>query len=499
MPFLWPIGNPYGWYPLILSSSILLLFSLLVDRDSRKYLFVLYSSFWRGYNLVWNFLYQKLSPYFRLKNFFDSLLLSIKNLQTSRFKENTSLSPSEPEPESSPVSLSTNEESFYSKSKEGLLPIENLTTSSNVQPISFSMNVQEELDSSKLETPKTRESSPTRSCSSLDSSETKIEFLVTQSPSLQKNIESSSSKVSKKAGKPDKIKSKKLKSTKVDSVSPQKSKVNVRFFKYDDSSFLDTSPRPTPPNLTRTNSPQSQPPIEKSIEQDLQEVDNSLFTPKTTIEYEEPMPKSLVETKPMNASAINTLFVCTKCQRSNNNKCEIGYYSCVLEPDYGEYKNVGDIEDLIQPMVSNSTEDGKTKKSGRILYENLTHLLKQQDRIHKLSTVSGVITPSVANHPGPNVCMNSLGNSLQILPVKCLGTCSRGNVIAFRSVNKFAYQFGDLNEVDNEHLEDILEFANMYMDSNDGFSKSKTRPYELRANLLSRIPPLNNNFVNLEF
>ncbi|PVZ99356.1 hypothetical protein BB558_004625 [Smittium angustum] len=194
------------------------------------------------------------------------------------------------------------------------------------------------------------------------------------------------------------------------------------------------------------------------------------------------------------------IYVCTKCQRQES-KCGYGYY-CRLEPNSNA--DIGDIEDLISPLVAMQSEDGKRKKSGRVLYEGLSSLLKQQERIKKLSTRSGVARknrPSISgNRSSEKIgfgCENSIEPFIQIVPVDCLGTCSRGNVIAFSSENKYSYQFGDINEVDEEDLSSILEFASTYMESEDGFTKTKTRPSKLKNNLLSRIPPLSNNFRNL--
>jgi predicted metal-binding protein len=79
---------------------------------------------------------------------------------------------------------------------------------------------------------------------------------------------------------------------------------------------------------------------------------------------------------------------------------------------------------------------------------------------------------------------------LRIVPVECLSNCDRGNCIAITAPGKYTYQFGDLDERRPEVLDDIIRFTMNYMESTDGFSKTKTRPTWMKSNVLARIPPL---------
>ncbi|OMJ14705.1 hypothetical protein AYI69_g8480 [Smittium culicis] len=486
MPILWPFGNPYGWYPLLISTFVLVVICAIIDKDSRE----------------------NIKPFLlNTKSFFDyigvQLRFATKNTHqiTSNTKSNEKIS-------LTPSATNTTQKLDFQKqlSIDYDSSFSNITRTDSSSPKVSPINIKVQIhDYSKLafnDIPSFSLSKPSQETSNITSSpemlsksitspndqappSTKIvsenNSTLTASTTLSSNFNSESIKREKKSKylRKDSLKIKSKKKEKIEinphqnsidkekdgATSPQKSKVNIKFFKYD----------PSVENTSNT------------------------ITSENNDQYNN---KNAVILKEGENSSKNTLFVCTKCQRTDVNKCELGYYSCVLEPDYDQNSksNIGDIEDLITPMVANSTVDGKDKRTGRILYENLSNLLKQQERINKLCTVSGIksrnsLSPYVSSE---NPCSNSLDNRLQILPVKCLGTCSRGNVIAFAAQNKFSYQFCDLNEVNNEHLEDILEFASMYTESEDGFSKTKTRPNHLRSNLLARIPPLNNNFINLE-
>ncbi|OMJ24296.1 hypothetical protein AYI70_g1690 [Smittium culicis] len=488
MPILWPFGNPYGWYPLLTTTFVLVVICAIIDKDSRE-------------NLKALLLYTK-----KFFGFIRPPLIFVpKNTQqiTSNTISNKEISPTPtPSPKNTSQKLDSQKQPSidYDSSFSSITRTD--STSPKISPINIKVQIH---DYSKLSfndipsfsLPKSSQDSNETTTSPqiliksivppIDQASLSSEVLYENNSALTAsttNSSKSSSEAPKREKKPKylnkdslKIKSKKKEKIQVniaqnsmdkekdDATSPQKSKVNIKFFKYD----------PSVENTSNT----------------IPAENNNQYDNKNTVILNEG-----------ESAGKNTLFVCTKCQRTDVNKCELGYYSCVLEPDYDQTNksNIGDIEDLITPMVANSTIDGKNKRTGRILYENLSNLLKQQERINKLCTVSGIkprnsLSPYVSSE---NPCSNSLDNRLQILPVKCLGTCSRGNVIAFGAQNKFSYQFCDLNEVDNEHLEDILEFASMYTESEDGFSKTKTRPNHLRSNLLARIPPLNNNFINLE-
>ncbi|PVU92857.1 hypothetical protein BB559_003556 [Furculomyces boomerangus] len=289
-------------------------------------------------------------------------------------------------------------------------------------------------------------------------------------------------------------------------ISKTKSRVTIQFIEEtNDAALLLKLKKLANPKSLQKNTIESklEKPIKKEIKEERSSSLETSIKNKNIDEIKDPeniKESTQQQPKPENNAGRHMIYVCTKCQRQES-KCGYGYY-CRLEPNSNA--DIGDIEDLISPLVAMQSEDGKRKKSGRVLYEGLSSLLKQQERIKKLSTRSGVARknrPSISgNRSSEKIgfgCENSIEPFIQIVPVDCLGTCSRGNVIAFSSENKYSYQFGDINEVDEEDLSSILEFASTYMESEDGFTKTKTRPSKLKNNLLSRIPPLSNNFRNL--
>ncbi|KAI8867211.1 DUF1636-domain-containing protein [Ramicandelaber brevisporus] len=87
-------------------------------------------------------------------------------------------------------------------------------------------------------------------------------------------------------------------------------------------------------------------------------------------------------------------------------------------------------------------------------------------------------------------------SEINVVPVDCLNNCDRGNVVSFASPGKFTYQFVDLDHNDPEIYDQLLQFAQEYVTSDDGFTKSKQRPTKLRKTLVARIPPLGVPFVN---
>lgn len=141
-----------------------------------------------------------------------------------------------------------------------------------------------------------------------------------------------------------------------------------------------------------------------------------------------------------------TLYVCTKCTRTADDQdsqspCRFSNNNAPL----------ADMEDLIPPPKP---------KSGQVLYNKLLERRKR------------------------------LANPIQVVPVDCLSACTRGNVVALAGDAKYTYQFGDVDERDEEQVEQVVEFANNWMQSSDGFSKQKTRPRRMRGNCLARVPPL---------
>ncbi|KAJ1963938.1 hypothetical protein GGI12_001736 [Dipsacomyces acuminosporus] len=198
------------------------------------------------------------------------------------------------------------------------------------------------------------------------------------------------------------------------------------------------------------------------------------------------------------------LFVCVKCQRRNTsevceNVCssENGVLRCKLIPRNGMVMD--DLEDLVMPMTPKMYTDGRRKTTGRMLYENLQALHSQHERLKSRATCRGAgphthdaeNANSDGEDPGSSLreCPNAVKSRLKIVPVNCLSMCHLANVVAVSAPGKFGYQFGAMREDDSEDMQAILQFAEDYIESDEGFTKNKTRPPKLSRNILARIPP----------
>jgi predicted metal-binding protein len=78
-------------------------------------------------------------------------------------------------------------------------------------------------------------------------------------------------------------------------------------------------------------------------------------------------------------------------------------------------------------------------------------------------------------------------DQLDIQPAGCLWTCDRPCSVAFVAPGKFTYHFADLSL---ESAQALLEFSNLYIDSEDGYVLPANFPELIRSKLLVRIPPV---------
>jgi predicted metal-binding protein len=79
-------------------------------------------------------------------------------------------------------------------------------------------------------------------------------------------------------------------------------------------------------------------------------------------------------------------------------------------------------------------------------------------------------------------------DELEIKPVECLWACSRGCVVAVKSLDKPTYLFVDL-PLDKSDTA-LLEFANLYIESAKGIVPWKKLPELLQSSMFAQIPPL---------
>ncbi|KAJ2271035.1 hypothetical protein EV176_004114 [Coemansia sp. RSA 451] len=192
--------------------------------------------------------------------------------------------------------------------------------------------------------------------------------------------------------------------------------------------------------------------------------------------------------------SVSDVFLFVKCHRqSSNDVCEKicsdedGVLRCKLRPSSSQL--VEDLEDLVMPMTPKMYMDGRRKTTGRMLYENLQVLHAQHERMKERAACRGSAPHLHADALGSRECPNAVKSRLRIVPVNCLSMCHLGNVIAVSAPGKFGYQFGAMHENDSEDMQAILQFAEDYIENQEGFTKNKTRPARLSRNILARIPP----------
>jgi predicted metal-binding protein len=76
--------------------------------------------------------------------------------------------------------------------------------------------------------------------------------------------------------------------------------------------------------------------------------------------------------------------------------------------------------------------------------------------------------------------------SYEVRAVGCMAGCKRPCTVAFRAPGKAHYLFGDIDP--DKDFTDLVEFARIYHDLADGWSKASQRPQGLYDKTLARIP-----------
>lgn len=79
-----------------------------------------------------------------------------------------------------------------------------------------------------------------------------------------------------------------------------------------------------------------------------------------------------------------------------------------------------------------------------------------------------------------------ISETVDIQAVGCLWTCDRPCSVTFAYPEKYTYHFVDLNY--NTCARELQQFADLYLQSKDGYVKPPKMPGELRSHLLVRIP-----------
>lgn len=77
------------------------------------------------------------------------------------------------------------------------------------------------------------------------------------------------------------------------------------------------------------------------------------------------------------------------------------------------------------------------------------------------------------------------GETLRLVPVRCLANCERGCSAAISAAGKWTYLLGGL---DPAHAADLLAYAALYAASASGTVLPSRRPASLRRAVLARTP-----------
>lgn len=79
-------------------------------------------------------------------------------------------------------------------------------------------------------------------------------------------------------------------------------------------------------------------------------------------------------------------------------------------------------------------------------------------------------------------------NGIDIVGVECLSNCKSGCSVALNGEGKWGYVYGHLDP--ETSVEDILNLARAYRQSENGIVPWRERPEGIRRNVIARIPPL---------
>ncbi|WP_299043617.1 DUF1636 domain-containing protein [uncultured Tateyamaria sp.] len=81
---------------------------------------------------------------------------------------------------------------------------------------------------------------------------------------------------------------------------------------------------------------------------------------------------------------------------------------------------------------------------------------------------------------------DAVTDSFEVSGVACMAGCDRPCTVAYHGTRKATYLFGDIDP--DTDIEDLLAFARLYADLEDGWCSSLDRPGKLRDTTLARVP-----------
>ena len=77
--------------------------------------------------------------------------------------------------------------------------------------------------------------------------------------------------------------------------------------------------------------------------------------------------------------------------------------------------------------------------------------------------------------------------AVRVVPVRCLGNCSRSLSAAISKANSWTYVYGDLDATKDGP--ELIRGALLLGDTEDGLMPWKGRPEALKKGLIARVPP----------
>lgn len=82
----------------------------------------------------------------------------------------------------------------------------------------------------------------------------------------------------------------------------------------------------------------------------------------------------------------------------------------------------------------------------------------------------------------------SADEAVTVTPVECLAVCNRPSTIALVGQDRWTYLIGNLET--ETHLDQIVESARAFQQSDNGIIPWKERPEAFRKGVVARVPPL---------
>ncbi|WP_263194297.1 DUF1636 domain-containing protein [Shinella yambaruensis] len=87
-----------------------------------------------------------------------------------------------------------------------------------------------------------------------------------------------------------------------------------------------------------------------------------------------------------------------------------------------------------------------------------------------------------------SIAETSLSDQFEVTGTACMGGCDQPCSVAVRAPEKASWLFFNLDPI--EDVADIVRFAQIYAQLDDGWCRSVDRPGKLASNILARLPAM---------